>query len=90
MKKSKSAIVLIPEAEASQEDPIFTMGSWKGLPQWRCVLCPWDTLDGEAAMLAHYQANHAPPPPPPAPVLIQAYDRFGNPIGPFVGDLRGE
>lgn len=42
------------------ENQLFTVGAWHALPQWRCNLCPWDTLDGEAAMLAHLAERHAP------------------------------
>jgi len=36
----------------------WTEGTWKGNPRWQCALCPWDTLDGEAAMQAHFEAAH--------------------------------
>lgn len=37
---------------------LWDMGVWKGLSQWRCRLCRWDTLDGEEAMLKHIAEVH--------------------------------
>jgi hypothetical protein len=48
---------------------------------WTCTLCQWDTLEGEAAMVAHLQTVHLPPEPPaPEKPLVQVYDRWGNPV----------
>jgi len=44
-----------------EEEELYEVGEWKGMRQWRCRLCPWDTLDGEGAMLAHLAAQHFPP-----------------------------
>lgn len=55
-----------PEAIAPQQDDDekpYTVGWWKGLRQWRCKQCPWDTLESEAAMLEHIAVRHAPPKP---------------------------
>lgn len=54
------------ESESAEELP-YTVGWWKGFRQWRCKLCPWDTLESEAAMLEHIAAVHKPP---PSPILI--------------------
>lgn len=59
---------------------IWTVGRWQTFKRWACALCTFDTLDGEAAMLAHYLAVHAPPPPPPPPPVVQVYDRYGRPV----------
>lgn len=56
----------------------WTMGTWSGMPQWRCTMCPFDTLDGEDAMIVHIEARHGPT--PTAAPLVQAYDARGNPI----------
>lgn len=61
------------------EEP-FEVGEWNGHVQWRCRLCPWDTLKGEAAMREHLAARHAPKVEQPVKRLIQAYDARGNPI----------
>jgi hypothetical protein len=66
------------EDETGRE--IWTVGTWGDLPQWRCALCTWDTLDGERAMAAHYLAVHAPPAPPAPPAIVQVYDRYGRPV----------
>lgn len=75
------------KTEGSSESPIpvepaetrWTVGMWSTFSQWRCALCPFDTLDGLAAIEAHWLAEHAPPVPPPVE-KIQIYDRFGNPV----------
>lgn len=64
-----------PEAERP-----FVVGTWRGRTQWRCRACPWDTLDGEAAIMEHIQAAHTPKPPPRRAVTLPLVDRFGNPI----------
>ena len=70
----------VEAAPAAAEPEPWTVAAWGEFPQWRCTLCPFDTLDGEAAMRAHYAAVHAPPPPAaPAPTVLRA-DRFGNPV----------
>jgi hypothetical protein len=61
---------------AGAEQP-FEIGAWKGHTQWRCKLCPWDTLDGEEAMLAHVATCHTPQAPRPT-VLVA--DRRGRPV----------
>ena len=66
--------------EDADGQAIWTLGAWQTFPQWRCALCVWDTLDGEAAMVAHYLATHAPPPPPAPPQTIVVYDRYGRPV----------
>ncbi len=56
----------------------WTLSTWSGLPQWRCTLCPFDTLDGEDAMIEHIENRHGAI--PAAAPLVQAYDARGNPI----------
>lgn len=66
----------------TSEPPIelpYIEGLWSGLPQWRCRLCPWDTLEGEDVMWEHIAARHGAA-EPVAPRLVQAYDARGNPI----------
>jgi hypothetical protein len=60
------------------EKRFYTMGSWRGFPQWKCELCPWDTLEGEEKMLEHLASAHAPPPEPKSPILIA--DKSGKQI----------
>ena len=67
-----------PVVVAQVSDLPWTMSTWSGLPQWRCSLCPWDTLEGEDAMIEHIEGNHGGVPPPPP--LVQAYDARGNPL----------
>lgn len=87
MKKQEPEVTALAEYEtavvpapAAAEPELWTVGAWGEFTQWQCTLCPWDTLDGEEAMRAHYATAHAPPPPAaPAPTVLRA-DRFGNPV----------
>ena len=62
-----------------EPEPAWITAEWGVLPQWRCCLCPFDTLDGEAAMLEHWRECHAHPVPVAPPPVIQIYDKWGNP-----------
>lgn len=72
--KVKMELVAPPE-EAPKEKQLYTMGTWRGMRQWKCKLCPWDTLEGEAKMLEHIASAHKPP---PSPILIA--DKGGRQI----------
>ncbi len=37
--------------------PRYTEGTWKGIPQWRCGSCKFNTLD-HGAMVNHARDNH--------------------------------
>ncbi len=38
----------------------YRVDSWKGLPQFRCAYCMWDTVaeDGEPRIQEHLEARH--------------------------------
>ena len=55
---------------AAEENLPYTVGVWKGMEQYKCKACPFDTLK-MADMQAHIGKRHAPPPG-------QLVDRFGN------------
>ncbi|KAA3644558.1 MAG: hypothetical protein DWQ07_14155 [Chloroflexi bacterium] len=57
-------------ANDETEDLPFEVGKWGGHPQWRCKLCAFDTLKGEAVMWDHLREQHMPPPEPAPTVLI--------------------
>lgn len=67
------------------ESPFYTLGKWGNYDRWQCNFCPWDTLEGEAALMAHYRAHHAPPPTPEPQDAQPVFDRFGNLITPAIG-----
>jgi hypothetical protein len=67
------------EERTENPEPLYTVGRWKGLTQYRCTLCGWDTLHGEAAMREHMAQRHTPPPKPKR-VSALLVNRFGNPI----------
>jgi len=54
----------------------YTVSRWKGLTQYRCRMCPFDTLD-EKTIIRHIQERHAPK-SERKPVVVPIYDRFGN------------
>jgi hypothetical protein len=56
----------------------WTQTLWGTHVRWACTYCPFDTLDGEAAMAEHYRVQHAPPPPPAPIKVVLVADRFGN------------
>lgn len=70
----------MPKTEPKNELP-YTLGEWKGLPQYRCKFCAFDTLN-EPKILEHYASRHAPKPEPKPTPLIQSFDRWGNPLNP--------
>ena len=43
----------------SKTDEKPEIGTWKGQKQYRCRLCPFDTLD-EAVFVDHFAKVHAP------------------------------
>jgi hypothetical protein len=84
MKKDKQPVEIAEPVEVVVEpdpesDLPFILGTWKGLPQWQCRFCAWDTLEGEDVMMEHYIARHAP-----APTFVSSeivvYDRWGKPV----------
>ncbi len=73
------------KAEKTEPEELpFVLGKWQDLDQWRCKLCPFDTLEGEDAYWLHFARQHAAAPEPEPAPEVQQYDRFGNPIEPPV------
>lgn len=68
----------LPKREGETGSDVYTVGEWNGLPQWQCRHCAWDTLDGVQAVMQHYVDRHVEA-VPPKPVVVQLYDRWGNP-----------
>lgn len=66
-----------PPPSEDEEKP-YSLGTWRGRMQWKCKQCPWDTLEGEAAMLEHIASAHTPPPKRKGIVLIA--DKSGRQI----------
>lgn len=64
--------------DPSATESRWETGEWSFYPIWRCVLCPFDTLEGEEAMLEHWHSAHEHPTETPAPSTIPIYDRRGN------------
>lgn len=64
--------------EPSAPESRWQTAEWSFYTLWRCVLCPFDTLEGEEAMLEHWQSAHEHPTEISAPSTIPIYDRRGN------------
>ncbi len=63
---------------AKKKETRWTMGMWHELPQWRCTACAWDTLDGEDAMVAHWNERHAVKAPKAVGPPVVKRSRYGN------------
>ena len=72
------------EQPADNPNGIFTLGSWRGMTQWRCSACAFDTLNGESEIFKHYFERHVAK-PAEKPALIQSFDKRGKPITPPPG-----
>jgi len=85
---SQAAKVSAAAPARKTEEPGFEIGQWRGMKQWRCRHCAFDTLDGEAAMRQHLMA-HAPPSEPVGSV-VPMYNRQGHRIPPQPADQPAE
>lgn len=60
---------------------LIETGEWKGMPQYKCTLCPFDRVNDKDAVLAHIVQVHLPPEPQRGPegqpILL---DRAGKPL----------
>lgn len=56
MVKRKAQVQRIPNEPAVQAEH-YQIGVWSGIPQYRCTLCAFDTLE-KPAMLAHLYDAH--------------------------------
>lgn len=63
---SKKRNVTPPEPDATISAapvyPLWSIGRWHDIPLYACLFCPFDTLNGEPAMLEHWREVHEPPP----------------------------
>lgn len=80
MSAAKKRPAAVPEsgqaAAQPQDTEHYTVGAWKGLPQYRCRHCPFDTLH-EKTIRRHVIERHVAR-PARQPVTVPIYDRFGN------------
>lgn len=63
-------------------DEQWLLGVWAGRPRLECIWCRWDTLEGMGVAFEHklHCPRCGPTPIEHAPAIVQAYDRYGNPI----------
>lgn len=69
--------------EIARIDELYEVGWWKGMTQYRCKICQWDTLNGKEEMVQHIIACHLPQESAEAPQILTA-DRFGNVVEQLV------
>lgn len=68
------------KAPAEEIDGVL-VGNWRGVVQYRCRLCPFDTLNRER-FLEHFATVH-----PPLEVIEGAFEPAEPPVGEtFVGE----
>ena len=84
MAKKDANIEQPDDVFSAADDPVqpesrWETAEWSFYTLWRCVLCPFDTLEGEDAMMEHWLNVHTHPAPVVTPSVIQVYDRRGNP-----------
>ena len=56
----------------------YSVGEWKNLKQYKCNLCPFDSLN-EKSIKGHVIERHMPK-PPKSEVKVAITDRFGREI----------
>ncbi len=79
MDKEKKIAIKKPEVKKVKTvKDYYTLGKWKKFTQYKCILCPFDSLD-EKKIIAHIIERHMPKPPKPV-VEVKLYDRFNRPI----------
>lgn len=57
MAKRRTEVTKVPDQPAVQAEH-YQIGVWAGIPQYRCTLCPFDTLE-KLSMLEHLFVAHA-------------------------------
>ncbi len=71
-----------PETAPVEEktETLYTVGLWKGLKQYRCMWCAFDTLN-EETMFKHIEAHRlANRPTPPRKPSVLVADKRGNEV----------
>lgn len=56
-KAKKKKPVKTAAAPPPPENPHYSVGAWKGMPNYLCAHCPWSTLN-EAEMVDHVASRH--------------------------------
>lgn len=69
-----------PQELPMTEELPYILGRWGGYTQWKCRYCPWDTLEGEQALIDHFTVTHNQPAENQHSSILLVADRFGNPI----------
>lgn len=74
-KKAVNSEQLAVDSGQAVTAPLYSIGAWSGLPQYRCGLCEFDTLD-EPVIIEHVEMHKVgySAAPPPAPPQIQEQD----------------
>ncbi len=78
-KKIKEPEVKKPEVKKIKTvEDYYTIGKWGRFDQFKCSLCPFDSLD-EKEIKDHIVEQHMPKPVKPK-VKLKLYDRYNNEI----------
>lgn len=48
---------VVPDATVASSPERFVLGSWAGIEQHNCTLCPWNTVEGLYAFERHWEAH---------------------------------
>lgn len=48
---------IAPDATVASSPERFVLGSWAGIEQHNCTLCPWNTVEGIDAFERHWEAH---------------------------------
>jgi len=60
----------------------YTVQSWKGIEMLQCIVCPFNTLEGQATMVSHLVSAHFRPANPAATSFLPVATKFGGVIEP--------
>lgn len=63
-------------AEKKKSSKKYEIGEWKGMKQYKCLLCPFDTLHRDV-IEKHIAERHTPK-KEVKKLKVPIYDRFGN------------
>lgn len=79
MDKEKKVLEKKPEVKKAKTiKDYYTLGTWKRFTQYKCSLCPFDSLD-EESIISHINERHIIQPPRPVK-QVTLFDRFGREI----------